>query len=362
MGNHNSTFTRDMSVPFKDAYDIGEELGKGAFAPVKKATHKGTKTICAVKLYEKKKLSPSDAEKLKREISILQSLNHPNIIKLMDLFSEQAAIYLVIEYVPGGELFDRIVQKKSYNEKEARDTSKIMLSAMEYCHKSKICHRDLKPDNILLLSRQNDTNIKIVDFGFATVCKASNLQTQCGTPAYIAPEIILGIPYGTQVDMWSLGVVMYILLSGYPPFHANSHQELFELIKNGMYKFHDEHWSKMSKDSKDLIASLLTVDARKRATASIALKSTWMQKDGAILKNQDLSENLNGFRKFNAKRKIKQAVLAHVAMKKMAHFIGLGNDQAFAFNKKANPVPGCEPTALKQSSLKSMKSFRNCCS
>lgn len=348
MGNSNrsspeQTFTRDMSVPFKDVYVMGEELGKGAFAPVKKATHKGSKTTCAVKLYQKDKLKPDDAEKLKREIVILQSLDHPNIIKLLDIFSEKVWIYLVMEYVPGGELFDRIVQKKSYNESEARDISRVMCQAMEYCHENHVCHRDLKPDNILLVSRQNDTNIKIVDFGFAKkAIKSNSLSTQCGTPAYIAPEIIYGVPYGTEVDMWSLGVVMYILLSGYPPFHASNHKDLFELIKRGMYKFHDDHWSKISNEAKDLVSDMLQVDPKKRVTAHKALYSKWMKQDAEILRVQDLSNNLVKLRKFNAKRKFRQAVLAHIAMEKMTHFIGLGKDLTFGFNKKSNPIPGCD--------------------
>lgn len=160
-------------------------------------------------------------------------------------------------------------------------------------------------------SRQNDTNIKIVDFGFARICtRAASLSTQCGTPAYIAPEIIFGVPYDTQVDLWSLGVIMYIVLSGYPPFHASTHQDLFELIKHGMYKFHDEHWGKISKEAKELVTGLLMVDPKKRLNASKALQSAWMKQDDEILKGQDLSDNLDKFRKFNAIRKIKQAVLA----------------------------------------------------
>lgn len=158
---------------------------------------------------------------------------------------------------------------------------------------------------------------------------------------------------------------MYIILSGYPPFHASNHQDLFELIKRGMYKFHDDQWGKISEEAKDQVANLLKVNPRKRSTATVALYSTWMKKDAEILKGQDLSDNLNRFRRFNAKRKVKQAVLAvslilfllsllkvqathflkcfqHIAMKKMTHFIGLGKDQTFGFNHAANPVRGIE--------------------
>mmetsp|Transcript_30832 Transcript_30832/g.72349 ORF Transcript_30832/g.72349 Transcript_30832/m.72349 type:complete len:217 (-) Transcript_30832:137-787(-) len=145
-----------------------------------------------------------------------------------------------MEKVAGGELFDRIVQKSYYNEKEARDTCVTLLRAIQYCHSKQVAHRDLKPQNLLLLSTQNDTDIKLADFGFAKSCPNDHsLRTQCGTPGYVAPEILEGVAYGTKSDLWSLGVIMYILLGGYPPFTGKDNREMFRKIRKGQYKFHE---------------------------------------------------------------------------------------------------------------------------
>ena len=159
-------------------------------------------------------------------------------------------------------------------------------------------------------------DIKIADFGFAAVAQSDHsLRTRCGTPGYVAPEIVRGVSYGTKVDMWSLGVIMYILLAGYPPFSSDDLFALFECIKRGEYAFHEEHWAMVSEDAKDLIRRLLTVDPKARISASTALASSWIQDDG--LERNDLGSNLKTFKRFNAKRKLRQAVLTVVAANKM---------------------------------------------
>ena len=159
-------------------------------------------------------------------------------------------------------------------------------------------------------------DIKIADFGFAAVAQSDySLRTRCGTPVYVAPEIVRGVSYGTKVDMWSLGVIMYILLAGYPPFFSDDIFDLFECIKRGEYTFHEEHWAMVSEDAKDLIRGLLTVDSKARISASTALASSWIQDDG--LERNDLGSNLKTFKRFNAKRKLRQAVLTVIATNKI---------------------------------------------
>lgn len=272
----------------------------------------------AVKIVTKAKLTREDDLALKDEIGILRNVNHPNIIKLYDVFDEADHYYLVTELMRGGELFDRIVTKNYYNEKEARDVCKILFEALNFCHEQKIAHRDLKPENLLLMSRSNDREIKIADFGFAKRVNSEHcLMTQCGTPGYVAPEILHGVPYGTKSDMWSLGVITYILLGGYPPFIEQNQRELFKKIKKGQYEFHPEYWGSISPDAKDLISMLLTVDPNKRITARNALNSSWVLGGDSQLAGYDLGANLQQFRKYNAKRKLRQAVLTLMATNKM---------------------------------------------
>jgi serine/threonine protein kinase len=204
-----------------------------------------------------------------------------------------------------------IVSKSYYNEKEARDVCEILFKSIGYIHERSIAHRDLKPENLLLLSEDDDSQVKIADFGFAKKCLSPNsLTTQCGTPGYVAPEILEGVAYDTKSDMWSLGVIIYILLGGYPPFIEQNQRELFRKIRRGQYEFHEEYWGSVSADAKDLISKLLTVDPAKRLSAEEALKHKWMVQDGAILAAADLGTNLTELRKYNAKRKFKAAVNA----------------------------------------------------
>ena len=259
----------------------------------------------------KSKLTKEDEIALKDEIQVLRELQHQHIIRLFDVFEEKAFWYLVTEKMMGGELFDRIVSKSFYNEKEARDVCKILFEAIGYMHKHQVAHRDLKPENLLLRSEDNDSEIKIADFGFAKkVLTPNSLTTQCGTPGYVAPEILEGVAYDTKSDMWSLGVIVYILLGGYPPFIEQNQRELFRKIRKGQYEFHDEYWGSVSADAKDMISSLLTVQPSKRLSADDALKHKWMTADDKVLAEQDLGTNLSELRKFNAKRKFKAAVNA----------------------------------------------------
>jgi calcium/calmodulin-dependent protein kinase I len=295
------------------------KLGAGAFSVVKEGTLNETGETFAIKVVTKAKLTPEDEAALKDEVQVLQELKHPNIIQLFAFFDEKQYYYLVTEKMMGGELFDRIVQKSYYNEKEARDTCLILFQALAYCHEKNVAHRDLKPENLLLLSTKSDSNIKLADFGFAKKClKPNSLTTQCGTPGYVAPEILEGVPYDTKADMWSLGVIVYILLGGYPPFIETNQRELFRKIRSGQYKFHDEYWSQVSDDAKNLIRSLLTVNPQNRRSAKEALaEDKWMNAGADTLEAVDLGGNLEKLKSFNGKRKMKAAVKAVMAMQKL---------------------------------------------
>lgn len=308
---------------FDELYRLKGVLGTGAFSTVREGYHRSNTSVgYAVKCINRKKLSEEDEAALLDEVSILQELKHQHIIRLFDFFEETSTYYLVMETMRGGELFDRIVAKAYYNEKEARDTCKIVLEAVQYCHENHVAHRDLKPENLLLQSDVDDSLVKIADFGFAKKVYAPNsLTTQCGTPGYVAPEILEGTAYDERADMWSVGVILYILLGGYPPFIESTQRDLFRKIRKGEYEFHEEYWGTVSAEAKELISSLLTVDATHRLTASQGLRNSWILGDDAVLAAKGLNDNLEKLRNFNGKRKFRAAVSAIMAANKL-NFMG----------------------------------------
>ena len=310
----------ESGMRFDELYRLKGVLGVGAFSTVREGFHRSNADLSyAVKCINRSKLSEEDESALLDEVGILKSLRHVHIIRLYDFFTEPSMYYLVMERMSGGELFDRIVAKAYYNEKEARDTCKILLEAVAYCHDERVAHRDLKPENLLLVSEDDDSAVKIADFGFAKIVQEPNsLTTQCGTPGYVAPEILEGTPYDERADMWSVGVILYILLGGYPPFIESTQRDLFRKIRKGEYEFDEEYWGTVSSEAKELIGSLLRVDATKRLTAQEALTNQWILGDDAKLANRDLGANLDKLRNFNAKRKFRAAVSAIVAANKLS--------------------------------------------
>mmetsp|Transcript_29865 Transcript_29865/g.63948 ORF Transcript_29865/g.63948 Transcript_29865/m.63948 type:complete len:344 (+) Transcript_29865:382-1413(+) len=304
---------------FEELYRLKGVLGSGAFSTVRMGYHRSNRDkTYAVKCVNRKKLTEEDEAALLDEVSILKEMKHLHIIRLYDFFKEPNNYYLVMEEMDGGELFDRIVAKAYYNEKEARDTCVILIDAVGHMHTNNVAHRDLKPENLLLVSKSDDSQVKIADFGFAKkVFKENSLSTQCGTPGYVAPEILEGHKYDQRADMWSVGVILYILLGGYPPFIENTQRELFRKIKRGDYEFHEEYWGTVSKEARNLIKSLLTVDPKKRLTADQALENSWMRGDAESLAKKGLDKNLESLKRFNAKRKFKAAVSTVVAVNKL---------------------------------------------
>lgn len=321
-----STPTRN-SRPFTECYYLENcVLGRGSFSTVYECTRVKNQTKCAVKCMDKKGLNQDEILGIMDEVSILQSLKpqHPNIVRLYDFFEDSSTFYLVMESMNGGELFDKIVAKQFYSEREARDVCKIILNAVEFLHSKGVVHRDLKPDNLLLVSSDNDALVKIADFGFATRCDdhgnggLGTLLTQCGTPAYVAPEIIQRNPYGSKCDMWSIGVILYVLLGGYEPFCENDKMEMYRKIVNGDFEFHADCWGHVSEEAKNLISSLLEVDPTKRLSANDALCSNWIRSDDGFLAEKDLtSPNFGNLKRYNAKRKVRAAVHALIAVNKL---------------------------------------------
>jgi len=252
-----------MGNKIEDDYDLKETLGTGTFSKVVLAICKKTNQEFAVKVIDKKEV---DEPRLRMEVEILKKVKHPNIISLKEVYDDDPKkLYLVMELVTGGELFNKIVEIGSYSENIAKRLVKQMVSAVKHLHNQSIAHRDLKPNNLLLAAPGVD-EVKIADFGLSKILSPdSMMQTACGTPIYVAPEVLKGEGYDKEVDIWSVGVVMYILLCGYPPFFDDGENmgALFEQIMAGDFEFADPYWTDISAEAKDLIRHLLAVDPKK---------------------------------------------------------------------------------------------------
>lgn len=274
---------------FRSEYNLGELLGIGGFSVVRRCVHKYTGTQFAVKMVPRMHLDPDAEAALIEEAEILQSMDCPYIIKLFDFFEEELFFYLVEEYVEGGELFDLIKKKdRPHSEDETRGLMSDLLQAIKYMHEAGIVHRDLKPENLLITRRDNVSILKLADFGFATQSAGEDLTKDCGTLDYIAPEILNRQNYGKAVDMWSVGVIMYILLSGYPPFFDRSDKLHMMNIRQCNYSFNDAVWTGISDDAKDLIKNLLELDPGKRYEAGDALQHKWFQEENTKERRKSL--------------------------------------------------------------------------
>jgi calcium/calmodulin-dependent protein kinase I len=259
-------------------YEIKKELGRGAFSIVKLGVNRVTKEKVAIKIIDRSSAGKDYEKNLRMEMEILQRVHHPNIIQLHEMIEENNKLYFVMELVTGGELFDRIVEKGSYSEEDAKVLVRKIVSAIEYLHDMNIAHRDLKPENLLVKSIADDTEVKIADFGLSKIIDEQKMmQTACGTPGYVAPEVLNAEGYDREVDMWSVGVITYILLCGFPPFYAETVPEVFEQILKAEYDYPEEYWGEISDAGKDFINHLLVVDPKARLTAKQALEHKWLQ-------------------------------------------------------------------------------------
>jgi len=284
----------------EDLYILGKELGKGAFSVVRLCTSKKTGQKLAVKIIDKEKAkAPQDQKRLQTEVEILRKVSHPNIVSLKDMIESSSNLYLIMELVEGGELFDKIVEKGSYSEKDASTIVGKLLSAVAYLHDLNIAHRDLKPEN-LLLRKENDTDIMLSDFGLSKFIDQGVLTTACGTPYYVAPEVLMASgSYGIEVDLWSVGVITYLLLCGFPPFYGDAIHDVFEKIMKADFDFPDPYWTDVSPAAKDLIKKLLVVEPSERLSAKQCLEVPWIKNGGpnTLLKVQNKLVAHNSARK-----------------------------------------------------------------
>lgn len=253
-------------------------------------------------------MTEKQRDEVEREILIMRELRHPNIITLHDTFTSTKLLAIVMDLAPNGDVVDRLMKSTSYSEFDARSTIEALLGAIYHCHEKRIAHQDLKPDNLLLVGDSNDNQwtIKLADFGFAK--RAQNekcLVTQCGSPLFVSPEILHGTPYGTKTDLWSIGVITYILLCGYPPFTGSSSKDLFRSIKRGKFSFRGDQWEMITSAGKDFISSLLVCEPQGRCGAALAMEHPWfsLQPDSFT----DLATSLLKLKTFNAKRKVRQS-------------------------------------------------------
>ncbi|XP_052247535.1 peroxisomal carnitine O-octanoyltransferase-like isoform X2 [Dreissena polymorpha] len=285
---------------FEDIYTVQKELGCGATSKVFKCTHNGTGQPWAVKIIKKK----VDRKVERTEIGILLKITHENVIRLKEIYETPSQILLVLDLVTGGELFERIVNKGHYCEKDAAFAVKEMLGGVQYLHENGIIHRDLKPENLLYESSAADAKLKIADFGLSKIIEEQvKANTVCCTPGYCAPEVVTGRLYSTQVDLWSIGVIAYILLCGYEPFNHDSEQQMYKKIVKGDYEFNSTYWDKNTINSKDLISRLLKVNDKERLTAEEALRHPWVR--GIAASGEHMEGAQINIKKFNAKRKMK---------------------------------------------------------
>mmetsp|Transcript_3807 Transcript_3807/g.9108 ORF Transcript_3807/g.9108 Transcript_3807/m.9108 type:complete len:522 (+) Transcript_3807:78-1643(+) len=278
-----------LSKGIHKSYEIGKSIGKGSFAVVKEGLHKESGLRVAIKIVDKKD-AVFDAESLEQEIATMKKVSHPNCVLLHEVYDEPNKTYLVLDLITGGTVMDRIIAIDHFSEKDAAAVTADVLNAIYYLHNIGITHRDLKPENLLYAS--NDPNspeyntIKVADFGLAKfVSEASMMKTTCGTPGYVAPEVLdpylpFTNGYGPEVDLWSFGVVLYIMLCGFPPFYDDSTAVLFKQIRKGEYTFPSPYWDEVSDGAKDIVSKVLVVDPSKRLTAQQCLEHQWIAKAG----------------------------------------------------------------------------------
>uniref|UniRef100_A0A3Q2HVL1 calcium/calmodulin-dependent protein kinase n=1 Tax=Equus caballus TaxID=9796 RepID=A0A3Q2HVL1_HORSE len=286
---------------FTDEYQLFEELGKGAFSVVRRCMKIPTGQEYAAKIINTKKLSARDHQKLEREARICRLLKHPNIVRLHDSISEEGFHYLVFDLVTGGELFEDIVAREYYSEADASHCIQQILESVNHCHLNGIVHRDLK-------------SLHSADPGGCATLPSdgrspSGPEGFAGTPGYLSPEVLRKDPYGKPVDMWACGVILYILLVGYPPFWDEDQHRLYQQIKAGAYDFPSPEWDTVTPEAKDLINKMLTINPAKRITASEALKHPWICQRSTVASMMHRQETVDCLKKFNARRKLKGAIL-----------------------------------------------------
>lgn len=314
------TFVTRSPGKITDKYIKENDLGSGSYGQVYRVKNKVTGETRACKQMVKGKIS--NMNKFNLEISIMSKTDHPYIIKLYEIFEDTRNIYLVMEECTGGELFDRIISRiesgKMYSEKEAAKIFSQMVSAICYCHSQGICHRDLKPENILFLTKDEDSPIKVIDFGLSRVTtdmkkegKQVHMTTRVGTAYYVSPEVLQGY-YDEKCDIWSAGVMLYILLSGDPPFNGANDNEIYRCIAKRKFSFPDAEWKNISQEAKDLICHMLCAPD-KRYTAAQVLEHPWISQCAPNSMGTLTNVNIEALKNYKNTNKLKKAVLTYIA-------------------------------------------------
>ena len=324
--NNKNWYTEGMLIKGRNdepsnIYIEKRKIGEGAYGEVIEVQHKTSKVFRAMKIINKNAMSLGNEEEdaLINEINIVKSLDHPNIMKVYEFFQKKDKLYIISELLSGGELLKKINDNNQLSEDVSAFLMKQIFSAVDFCHQKGIIHRDLKPENILIESKEEAMKefftIKIIDFGTSGQLKKGELlNLNVGTPLYIAPEIINNKKYDGKCDLWSCGVIMYMMLSGQPPFKGENDEEIYQAIKNGKYNFDDEKWDTISNDAKDLIKNLLIKDPDKRYSAEKALNHPWIVKHrrNKIIDKKKLNEVVYNLKNYSAKLKLQQLTLAYI--------------------------------------------------
>ena len=306
-------FILAKETPFSDDYYLKETLGEGAFGVVGKWENKKSGAIRAVKMLNRKDIPKNELKALANEIQIIKELDHPNIVKMYEEYEDQKYLYIVTELISGGELFDELLRKKKFTEVDWAAIIKQLLGALNYCHKNDIVHKDLKPENILLEKKKDINSIKLIDFGTAQKFRKGKKMTSIiGTPYYVAPEVLKG-SYDEKWDIWGTGVIMFILLSGTPPFNGRDDETIMKNVLKGKYEFKKMKWTGISDEAKELISEMLIKDPADRISAEDALNHEWFDKVlSDDFESKKLTSAFKGLKKFKAKLKMQQAALGYI--------------------------------------------------
>ena len=304
-------FYLSHQLKFKEQYKMGEAIGYGGLSTTRKCYHKMTNETRAVKVTKKEDLEYGERERLYKEIEILKELDHPSICRVIDIFEDQKKFYFVQEYLSGGGIFDSLVQNVGFNEKSAAVIIRQVLSAVAYLHSKNISHRDIKPENIMFES--NDSlNVKLLDFGNSRKMGVNHAMTGVyGTAYYVAPEVLTG-NYDERCDIWSVGVILYFLLSGMPPFNGNNDQDVLEAVKTGEYILSGGVWDEVSDSAKQLVTFMLAKDPNQRISAAEAINHPWFaesETNNVGSSTQAVQAALENFKRFNSGNQVKQAAL-----------------------------------------------------
>eukprot|EP00933_Yihiella_yeosuensis_P034131 TRINITY_DN27667_c0_g1_i1.p1 TRINITY_DN27667_c0_g1~~TRINITY_DN27667_c0_g1_i1.p1 ORF type:complete len:498 (+),score=94.47 TRINITY_DN27667_c0_g1_i1:94-1587(+) len=317
---HSNVFIVDNQGKVSDFYDVDtNKLGAGSYGTVSKAVHKTSKSIRAIKAMRRSAPGGQQQkflDRLNAEIQIMKKLDHPSIIKLFETFQDKTFIYLAMELCTGGELFDRIVEAVHFTESQAAVVMKQMISAIYYLHVNGIVHRDLKPENFLFQTKDpiEKNLLKLIDFGLATeIVPGQVMHTKSGTPYYVAPQVLRG-SYDQQCDVWSCGVIMYVLLCGYPPFWGDTDADVLSKVRLGNFTFNAADWNDISSDAKELIRRLLKFKPEERFTANQALQHVWIKERAPRAAKQPLTKDfVSHLRQFRTTNKFKRAALQVIA-------------------------------------------------